>query len=360
MRPSVRGAAKQRAHWNRTYNGRSLCLIQFANTVRRSLELRSTEPDLGGETAPPDLFPPPQPPKAARRPQHMNYTKFDGILLSPSPSMDLGPHSPSRKICMDNLPIDVTESEIREAVSFFGPAADVTIYNQRPDLDPGEDNVPKLRPRKAGYWANTLDKEVRKETPVYAFVEFEEDGGESSIYRLGPISTYTTRRRAVLIPVFISNAVNCSVAALEKSYTDNVRIFGVVIRQHCSSVSVVEELDTLYLEIPANEEGAEEPSLLPRDDSSSSPPHRGVEHSLEIEMRLRDVMGTDIFIVMGLGEHEWATPTTVEVKLPSHEVASWAKGRIEESEECRGAGYKVNWFRTRPDAMKHWKREVMI
>ena len=71
-------------------------------------------------------------------------------------------------------------------------------------------------------------------------------------------------------------------------------------------------------------------------------------------------MGADIFIVMGLGEHEWATPATVEVKFPSHEVASWAKGKIEESEECKAAGYRVNWFKTRPDAMKHWKREVLI
>ena len=203
----------------------------------RSLDQRSAEPSLE-EEVPPELLPPLPPRKAARRPPHMRYTKFDGILLSPSPSMDLGPHCPGRKVCMDNLPIDVTEAEIRDAVSFFGPAANVTIYNQRLDLDPGEDSMPKQRPKKAGYWANTLDKEIRKETPVYAFVEFSDDG------------------------------------ALERSYTDNVRIFGVVIRQHCSRVSLASEFDTLYLEIPANEERkeGEEPQSAPFGDGPSPPP----------------------------------------------------------------------------------------
>lgn len=140
--------------------------------------------------------------------------------------------------------------------------------------------------------------------------------------------------------------------SMNLAYTDNLRIFGLVLRKQCSSIARVKELDTLYVDIPGNAEEEEED-----EGTKSQPPP---EHSLEVEMRLRDVMGTSVFICMALGEHEWGLPSTVEVRFPNHEIARWAKNKIESSDECKQAEYRVNWFRTRPDAMKHWKREVIL
>ena len=260
----------------------------------------------------------------------MNHTKFDGVLLSPDQEMDLGEDTTDCKICLDNLPIDVTEEEIRDAIGFCGEIKEVEIYNLRPELDPGSDlaDTTRVKPKKKGYWSTAKAVEIQRETPVYAFVTFKDK------------------------------------ESMNLAYTDNLRIFGLVMRKQCSSIARVKELDTLYIDIPGNAEDedadADEGEDQYESEGEEEPKMLNPEHSLEVEMRLRDVMGTSVFICMALGEHEWGLPSTVEIRFPNHEIARWAKNKIENSEECQQAEYRVNWFRTRPDAMKHWRREVIL
>ena len=275
----------------------------------------------------------------ARRRLYLKQCKMDAVIVVSPKVIDLDQYSPSRKVCLDNLPIDVTEEEIRDALDFSGGVKSVEIYNQRPDLDPllrpntvEEDSenpkrlgrkrkkrVKKLKATTRGFFYESPNKLINT-TPVYAFVDFETE------------------------------------EALEKFFTDSVRIFGMVMRKHCSTVSEVADLTTLYLEVPAN---IPKSSNLHREGLSAP-----VEYSLEIEMKLRELVGDEVYICMAMGEHEWAMPDMCEISFPSHELAMWTKKRIEESQQegkleiADGAEYNLGWFKMREDAPFHWRREV--
>ena len=175
----------------------------------------------------------------------------------------------------------------------------MTIYNKRPELDPLSDVNPDMTTKKAlkrrkkikiktpGFYSEKKDNAITRYTPVYAMVDFQ---GESGV---------------------------------ENAMSDNIRIFGVVIRKHCAVVSVASDYTTLFLEIPANVEQASplrDPSL---------PKDTALEYALELEMKLREMVEGDMYICMGLGENEWATPDICEISFPSHELAMMAKDNIE-------------------------------
>jgi hypothetical protein len=144
--------------------------------------------------------------------------------------------------------------------------------------------------------------------------------------------------------------------------SDNIRIFGIVIQKHCAAVTPASDFTSLFLEVPANVESSSpfRDSRLPEDTP--------LEYALELEMKLREMIGADMYVCMALGEHEWSTPDTCEINFPSHELAMMAKEKIEGSLKMderfkpveAAAAYKFNWVKTGMDAIYHWRREVSI
>jgi len=272
------------------------------------------------------------------RKSKIQNTKMDAVLL-PAPlspnNDDLTKYDGSSRIFLENLPIDITEEELIDAVSFCGPVKSVSIFNQRPDLDPlnkdnpkmvtrkALDKVKKRKPKTPGFYSDRKEFAITKISPVYAMIDFEDE------------------------------------SAVEIATQDNIRIFGLVIDKHSTTVNLAADYTTLYLEIPANvmpDSPLREPNL-----SLSTPQ----EYALELEMKLREMIGDSMYICMALGENEWAYPDTCEINFPSHELAMMAKDKIEAGMKDEmfkpaeeEAAYKFNLVRTRLDAIHHWRREV--
>jgi hypothetical protein len=238
-----------------------------------------------------------------------------------------------RRIMVNNLPIDVTEEELREAFGFCGEIEDARLFNLRPDLDPGEarakkDKLAKPIPRAGNFWSKEKFK-ITNKSPVYGMSTFKEQAG------------------------------------VERSTAEHLRIFGLVIRKHCAEIRrCTDEVDTLYLE--------------------NLPMHY---YSLDMEFKLNDILGPAVYVCLGLGEQDFALPSACEVRFRDHNTAAWAREKLVrefaleeggggrrgegEGEEEGGGGAEfcfedasqegkivVNWMKTQHDAELHWTRKV--
>ena len=137
------------------------------------------------------------------------------------PGDDPGVIDPVRAVFADNLPIDISTQQIREAFKRCGPIDKITIFNARPDIDPGpltqkQLQLQRSRKLKRNTSVGKTSSQQRPRTPVYALLEFKTEDG-----------------------------------AL-RATSDPLRIFGLVWDRHAIRSYSPNEMTTLYLEdIPA-------------------------------------------------------------------------------------------------------------
>merc|ERR1740124_260663 len=207
--------------------------------------------------------------------------------------------STSTTILVDNLPIDITEDEIRSLYSRCGRVHSVRIFNLRPDLDPGELTPQQLKTKRKKTrlsGAQATKRRGRQITPVHAMVRFEDEDG----YRAATI--------------------------------DILCIFGMVIRRHPANSMPAHGLDSLYIEnLPGGT-------------------------SLDLLEKLNDVFHPNMFLFLDIGSTIGAQPTNCTLRFPSFEVADYAHRLLEEA-DWGSDGCIINWMKTPKDAMRYWRRE---
>ncbi|KAL3789445.1 hypothetical protein ACHAW5_009689 [Stephanodiscus triporus] len=276
--------------------------------------------------------------KGRGRPQIGVHLKFTAIRMEKSG--DLSPtssesyeikteaESPSedRLVFINNLPIDVSEEEIEEIYSRCGPLDSIQLFNLRPDLDPGPITNKQLRERRR-------DKKLRKNnsqslqrprTPVYGILRFQTDEG----YRVAT--------------------------------SQELCIFGCVIRRHPVLSIRPRDMDTLYVE------------KIPTDLYSIDLEHKLAQllqpHHIHIaldDMNVPRLNGSEINVN---GNHqEYSKPSSCQVKFPNFETASEAyrwisHGMIPKIGDVRSdennKPFEVHWFRTPSNSMGYWTRDL--
>ena len=205
----------------------------------------------------------------------------------------------ARIVFLDNLPIDVSNQEIRDLYSRCGAVKSVKIYNQRLDLDPGplnQSQIQKRRRKQLKSVSTRPSRWQRPQTPVYGMVEFADEKG----YR--------------------------------RAMDDTLRIFGMVIRRHPVRSLAALELTTLFIEDLADAPGC-----------------------LELEYELEHALGLQVSVAPGQD-----TKTMVgscEISFPSFDIAWDSASKLQELNLIQQRGGKVNWFRTPKDAEDWWTRE---
>ena len=247
-----------------------------------------------------------------RKPFHVS---LDAMLLTTTfPEV---PES-DKMIFVDNLPIDITEMELKDLYSRCGPIRFLSIFNQRLDLDPGPLTPSALQQRRRSarmsHVASPSYKWDRPKTPVYALISFATDQGFQ--------------------------------AAIDSS----LRLFGMVVRKHAMRSIRASDRTKLYIE------------NLP-----------GGLHTLDLEYQMaRFLKEQDIYVCLDLGQNQRAEPTSCEIAFPSFETAFFCFDKVNESvkdivtsiekknedEEVALKEATVNWIRTPPDAVKYWTRQI--
>ncbi|CAB9508592.1 expressed unknown protein [Seminavis robusta] len=220
-------------------------------------------------------------------------------------------------VFIDNLPIDITETEVTELFSRCGTLEHVEIFNQRPALDPGPLTATKRRmlakqarkQRRGGRW-------TRPRTPVYGMLSFAEEEG-------------------------------ARVAS-----QDALRIFGMIVRGHSVRSIRAKDMTRLYIDHMNDDD----------DDDDDKKKRTG----MDVEYSLSQLLNPGLYVSLDISStnvhrgSQRAVPTSCEIMFPSFEVASEAFERlrseldvVKESEEC-----SINWMRTPPDAERYWTREL--
>jgi hypothetical protein len=236
--------------------------------------------------------------------RNRSYTKFEAIV-----NFD-GEYTQSSEntVLIDNLPVDITESELRELYSRCGVLKDVLIFNQRPDLDLGPLSRTVLADsRKKGLSYSTAQRQKWQQprTPVYALLSF------------------------------------ANRASYNEAIDDSLRIFGVLIRKHNVRTICVNDLNKLFLDnIPD-----------------------GISNK-EMERILSTILAPNIVVTMSQGQNPLGIIGSCEVRFPSFEVALKAYEKIQESKKVKSIENhdflqcSVNWLRTRPDAELWWSKQL--
>jgi hypothetical protein len=232
-----------------------------------------------------------------------NYAR---ISISSTPSS-------SRMVFIDNLPIDIHDDRILEVFSRCGDIEALTIFNRRPDLDPGPLPQAELAHRRSRQTKVTLSeiKWQRPKTPVYGLITFATDEGA------------------------------------RKAMDDSLRIFGMILQRHPVRSVPSWKMSKLFIEdIP---EG---------------------QPCVELEYHLSHALEPNIFVCLDAGQDVKSTVNSCEVKFPSFEVAyesymqlqrkmSILKPTLAESDAISGdhPPCRINWMRTEKDAVKWWSRD---
>jgi len=253
------------------------------------------------------------------------YVVFDAMKLEETPADINEPHlvnssqdksyiEPERTIFLNNLPIDITEEEIKDCYERCGPISSLKIYNLRPDLDPGKLTTTELKKIRKKQRLNM--KTVSKCTPVYAIVQFSNEKGF-----LTASNTHLT-------------------------------IFGMVIRRHAVKSIPATQISDVFIEnIPSG------------------------YYSLDLEYKLNKALQPHVYIcldsvngVRGRESYDYTESKSCKIKFPSFETAFFAYQRLqmidilhgdESSEEDEAeARCQLQWMRTPANAMKFWKREI--
>ena len=205
-------------------------------------------------------------------------------------------------VFLDNLPIDITETELLELYSRCGKVDSVQIFNQRPDLDPGPLTAAQLMERKkkqlksVATIGKTVTKWVRPRSPVYAIVNF------------------------------------CDEKGYERAVDDNLRIFGMLIRRHPVRSTPCSRLKSFFLE-----------------------KIEGGKPCRELEYELEKALGLEIFLQPG--QKSGVHVGSCEIVFPSFDVAWKAWGKINKLKIIKKKLAQAQWFRTLKDAEKWWLRE---
>lgn len=211
--------------------------------------------------------------------------------------------STKRTIFVDNLPIDITKEELEYLYSRCGPIKKLEIFNLRPDLDPGALSMKKVlhqrrKNRKTGGSKDAGETHINR-SPVYALIEFEGDDG----YRTATIQM--------------------------------LRIFGMVIRRQAAKSHPARSTNKIFIEnIP-----------------------QGL-YSMDIEIKLSEVLHPDIYVSLSLGQHINSEPSNCILSFPTFEIAYYAYQKLQNvnfgSDEC-----VMHWMKTPPNAMGYWTREII-
>jgi len=203
------------------------------------------------------------------------------------------------RIFLENLPVDITEKEIRSLYSRCGPVRSVQIFNRRPDLDPGpltRVQIDERRKKALKSLSAKFTKWQRPRTPVYSVVEFVEEEG------------------------------------YQRAIDDTLRIFGMIIRRHpVRSVPAV-KVTSLHLENLSDG-----------------------ENCLEFQNELERVTGLQVSLEPGQNAH--VLVGSCEIAFPSFDLAWEAYSKIQNIRCVKEGSGRVHWFRTPSDAEKWWTRE---
>lgn len=220
---------------------------------------------------------------------------FDAMLL-------IDEWEPSKQqqyvVFVDNMPIDMEETDLFDLYSRCGPVQSVQIFNRREELDPGPLSAKKRKERKVqerqSMWRNRRQWK-RPRTPVYGQITFTSQEG------------------------------------YESASDAPLRIFGMVIRKHPMRTIRPMDMTSLYLEdIP---EGT---------------------YSLDIEHKLSQLLHPEIYVCLNIGQHDFAEPSSIEIRFPSFEMAQHAFYRLQDLDM---EGASLHWMRTPHDATKYWTRD---
>ena len=233
-----------------------------------------------------------------------------------------------RIVFLNNLPIDTTEEEIDQIYSRCGPLDSIQLFNLRPDLDPGPLTKAQLAERqrnsrlKNKYSNEPKFQQQRPRTPVYGMLTFKDAEG------------------------FIT--ATCP----------ELSIFGCVIRRHPVMSIKPQDVKTLYLEnIPASLYSMDVEYKLAR-----------CLHPHQVYVMLDGMKGVGKDAQKGTNQ-EYSEPASCEVKFEDFQTAmqayNWiragAEGVVGEGSNVTlmgGEDCQLHWFRTPPEAMKYWTREL--
>jgi hypothetical protein len=231
-------------------------------------------------------------------------------------------------VFIDNLPIDITETEVMDLYSRCGTLEHVEIFNKRPDLDPGPFTASKLR---------LMAQKMRKQRASRSHVQQQH----------GDVVTSKWARPRTPVYGMLSFA---NEAAAQEAGQDSLRIFGMIVRGHSVRSIRAKEMTRLYID---NLGGSQ-------DDDDSRPPIS----AMDIEYSLSQLLNPDLYVSLDISSSSHKNsrrvfPTSCEVMFPSFEVACDAFERlradldlVKDDELCT-----INWIRTPLDAEKYWTRE---
>jgi RNA recognition motif-containing protein len=222
---------------------------------------------------------------------------FDAMVLQNDWTIPTIPQN-QHIVFVDNLPIDMEEADLFDFYSRCGPVQSVKIFNQREELDPGPlsaKNRREQRLKQRQSMSRNRHRWKRPRTPVYAQINFASREGHDA---------------AVQSPL---------------------RIFGMVVRKHPMRSIRADDITSLFLEdIP---EGM---------------------YSLDVEHKLSQLLHPEIYVCLDVGQHDFAEPSSCEIKFPSFQMAYHAYQKLQDL-DIEGAS--LHWMRTPEDAMKYWTRE---
>jgi len=233
----------------------------------------------------------------------------------------------NRTIFIDNLPIDVDEEEIIDVYSRCGPVQTVTVYNLRPDLDPGPSSAKHLAEKKR---RNRLSVPPPKRPPRGGAAEARRRRLRNRGVSGGPLHHHEHRNRT---PVYAIVTF-----ATEKGYKvasdAHLSIFGLVLRRHLVRSIQASTMTTLFIE-----------NIPPR------------FFSLDLEYKLSRALHPDIYVCLDVGQNDYSEPKSCEIMFPSFEVAFHAFQKLQQvdmgSDDC-----VMNWIKTSDDAMGYWTRKL--
>jgi hypothetical protein len=248
------------------------------------------------------------------------HLKFTAIRIDTGESCEVKTEtnvlSEDRLIFINNLPIDVSEEEIDEIYSRCGPLDSIQLFNLRPDLDPGPMTNKQQRERRLNKKLrnkNSFAKEEsphhRPRSPVYGILRFLTDEG----YRIAT--------------------------------SQELCIFGCVIRRHPVLSIKPHDMDTLYLEnIPTDMHSIDLENKLAR----SLRPHR-------VHIMLDGLKGVGRNV-----NQEYSKPSSCQVKFSDFHTALQAYRWISDGMilDENNASIAVHWFRTPSNSIDYWTRNL--
>jgi RNA recognition motif-containing protein len=209
----------------------------------------------------------------------------------------------NKMVFIDNLPVDITEPELRALYLRLGTIKQVEIFNLRPDLNPGEltkAEEMKRWKRQIKSVRSSTERWQRPKTPVYALIEFADGEGQ------------------------------------RKALDDSLRVFGMVIRRHPARSIRTSDMMSLFIE--------------------------GIPYGhpcVDLEHQLSQTLSPDFFVSLHAGQKNTAIAGSCEIKFPSFESAyqSYIKLKkldiVSSERDCR-----INWVRTRSDAMDWFTKKL--